>query len=123
MTMARTSVTTQKIVRTGLAAAYTAPAGTGSGNGDVIDGGYHHLEVICGATPTTVTVETPVVQDGLALSPLTVVCAANTTTKIGPFPISTFGQTAATAAQTADVGRVYVDYSSVATVTRAVLGY
>lgn len=121
--MARTPVTTQKIVRTGLVTAPTAPAGTGSTNGDIIDCGFKTLEVTCGATPTTVTVETPVVQDGQPLTALTVVCAANVTTRIGPFPTGTFGQTAASAASPADVGRAYVDYSSVTTVTRCVTSH
>ena len=130
--MARTSVTTQKITRAGLAAAATAPAGLGAANGDVVDSGNTALEVICGATGTTVTVEVPVMIDGLTVGPLVVVCPANTTTKIGPFT-GTFKQTAASVAAnapnnsavpTADVGRVYVDYSvSIATVTRSAVSF
>jgi hypothetical protein len=121
--MARTPVTTQKITHAGLTPTLTAPAGTGASLGDVIDSGFRTLIVACGATGTTVTVETPLVFDGLVLSPLTVVVAANTTVQIGPFSTTTFGQTAASAASPADIGRVYVDYSSVATVTRAVVSH
>lgn len=118
--MARTSVTSQKVVRTGTVVTYTAPAGTGATNGDIIDAGFRVLEVTCGATPTTVTVESPIVQDNMNLGPLVVTCAANVTTRIGPFPAGSYQQTAGSAASPADIGRVYVDYSSVTTVTRAV---
>jgi hypothetical protein len=121
--MARTAVTTQKVTRAGITPAMTAPAGTGATNGDTIECGYRSLVVTCGATGTTVTVETPIVQDGLALSPLVVVIAANTTVEIGPFPGNTFGQTALSAALPADIGHAYVDYSSITTVTRCVKGY
>jgi hypothetical protein len=121
--MARTSVTTQKITHTGLSPVLSAPAGTGPTNGDIIDTGFRTLIVACGATGTTVTVETPVVIDGLALSALVVTVAPSTTVQIGPFSAATFGQTATSAAAPADIGRAYVDYSSVATVTRGVVSH
>jgi hypothetical protein len=121
--MARTSVTSQKVVHAGILPALTAPAGTGPSLGDVIDGGFKTLIVACGATGTVVTVESPVIIDGLALTNLSVTVAANTTVHIGPFNQATFGQTSASATQAADVGRVYVDYSSITTVTRGVTSY
>lgn len=117
--MARTNVATQKITRAGLAPVLTAPAGTGPTNGDIIDSGAVALMVTAGATPTTVTVVSVPTVDGLDVEDLTVTVAADTTSLIGPFPSRTFGQPS----DSADAGRVYVDYSSVATITRGVVAF
>lgn len=115
--MARSNVATQKITRAGLVPALTAPAGVGPTLGDVIDAGAVFLMVTAGATPTTVTVVSVPTVDGLDVADLSVTVAANTTRLIGPFPSRTFAQPA----ESADAGRVYVDYSSVVTVTRGVV--
>jgi hypothetical protein len=117
--MARTSVSTQQITRAGLVPALTAPAGTGPTNGDVIDAGPVFLMVTAGATPTTVTVYSTPTVDGLDVADLTVTVGATSTRLIGPFPARTF----ANAVGATDAGRVYVDYSSVATVTRGVVSF
>jgi hypothetical protein len=118
--MARSSQTTQPIVKTGLVPVLTAPT-SGSGNGDVIDTGRVALMVVAGATAVTVTVETPVTVDGLDVDDLVVDVASGATALIGPFASSTFGQTTSTADVTTDVGRAYVTYDNATTVTRAVV--
>lgn len=112
--MARTSVTTQQITRAGLAPVLTAP----TVDGDVIDSGAVFLHVNNGsAASINVTVQSPVTVDGLAVEELVVAVAAGAFKLIGPFPQRTFGQPTGSA----DAGRVYVDYSAQASVTRAVL--
>lgn len=116
--MARVSQTTQAVVKTGLVAAFTAPT-SGVGNGDIIDTGRVVLVVNnAGGSSITVTVLTPVTVDGLALTPLTVTVAAGTIAYIGPFSTSTFGRPTSAGV---DANRAYVEYSSVTSVTRAVL--
>ncbi|HEY0638715.1 MAG TPA: hypothetical protein VGD67_13780 [Pseudonocardiaceae bacterium] len=113
--MARTSVTTQVITRAGLAPNLTGPVA----DGDIIDSGACWLHVLNGSgAPITVTVQTPVTVDGLPLDDLEVAVPASGTRLIGPFPARTFAQ-----ASDAPVGagRVLVDYSSVTSVTRAVV--
>jgi hypothetical protein len=111
--MARDSVTTQKITRAGLIPAFTAA----SVNNDVIDAGAVTLEVTNGSgSSINVTVNSPLTVDGLTVGPLVVAVAAGASKRIGPFPPATFARTVAP-----DVGRVYVDYSAFASVTRAVV--
>jgi len=111
--MARTSVATQQIVKTGLAPALTAPII----DGDIIDTGRVFLRVDNGGgAAITVTVQTPVQVDGLDLADLTVSVPASGTRLIGPLSASTFGRPSGGA----DSGRAYVDYSSVTSVTRGV---
>jgi len=117
--MARTQVVTQQITRAGLVPVLTAPAGIGAANGDVIDAGVVSLMVTAGATPTTVTVISTPTVDGLDVEDLSVTVGATSTRLIGPFPARTF----ANPVGATDPGRVYVDYSSVATVTRAVVSF
>jgi len=96
--MARDSVTTQKITRTGVIPALTAI----SANNDVIDAGAVILEVSNGG--------------GSSINVTVVAVAAGATKRIGPFPPATFARTVAP-----DIGRVYVDYSATTSVTRAVV--
>lgn len=111
--MARVSVATQAIVKTGVVPALTAP----TVDGDIIDTGRVFLEVNNGGGASiTVTVQTPVQVDGLDLSELIVSVAAGVTKRIGPLSPSTFARPAGGA----DAGRAYVDYSSVTSVTRGV---
>jgi len=113
--MARASVTTQRIVATGLAPTMTQP----TADGDVIDSGAVAVMVTNGsASSINVTAQTPATQAGLAVSEQIVAVAAGATKLIGPFPKSTYGQ-----ASGADEGRVYVDYSAQTSVTRAVVGF
>lgn len=113
--MARNSVTTQSITRAGLTPALTAP----NVDGDIIDSGACWLHVFNGAgAPITVTVQSPVTVDDLAVADLAVTVAAGALKLIGPFPARTFRQPADAAV---GAGRVLVDYSSVTSVTRAVV--
>jgi hypothetical protein len=113
--MARVSVATQKIVNTGLAPAMTAP----TVDGDVIDSGAVAVMVTnASGGSINVTAQTPATQAGLAVAESITAVAAGATKLIGPFPKGTFGRTSG-----ADQGRVYIDYSSQASVTRAVVGF
>jgi hypothetical protein len=112
--MARASVTTQSVVRTGLNPALTAP----TVDGDIIDAGNVFLWVKNDDDASiTVTVQTPTTQDGLALADLTVTVGAAAQRLIGPLPPRSFSQ-----ASDAEIGasRVLVDYSAVTDVTRGV---
>lgn len=113
--MARTSVPTQQITRAGVAPALTGPPA----DGDIVDTGAVALWVDNGgAAPVTVTVPSPITYDGLDLEPLVVSVPAGGFRMIGPLPARTFAQPA-----DAPVGanRALVDYSAVASVTRAVI--
>ena len=115
--MARASQTTQRITRDGLEPVLTAP----TADGDVVDCGAVALYVVnSGGAPVTVTVAATVEQDGLDLEDLEVTVPAGATKIIGPLPARTFGQPASAGA---DHGRAYVDYSTVADVTRAVISF
>lgn len=85
--------------------------------GDIVPAG-SRLLVICGATPTTVTVQATGTDSGLALPNAVGTVAANTARWFGPFSSRLFAQ-----ADDATVGpnQVLVDYSSVTTTTRVVL--
>ncbi|MFI6160392.1 hypothetical protein ACIA59_10630 [Micromonospora haikouensis] len=112
--MARASVTTQQVTRTGLNPALTAPPA----DGDIVDCGRVALMVTNGSgSPITVTVEATAAQDGLDVADLVVSVPASGTRLIGPLPARTFGQPY----DSADAGRAFVDYSAVASVTRAVI--
>lgn len=115
--MTRVSVASQPVVKTGLVPAFTAPT-SGVGNGDIIDTGRVVLVVNnAGGSSITVTALTPITVDGLNLEDLVVTVAAGAVEYLGPFSASTFGQPTGSA----DAGRAYVEYSSVTSVTRAVL--
>lgn len=113
--MARTDVTTQPIVLTGLETSLTAP----TADGDVIDCGGTVLWVNNGSeSDVDVTVQTTVTVDGLDLEDLVVTVTAGEARLIGPFPTRTFGR-----ASGDDKGRAYVDYESITSVTRAVVSF
>lgn len=113
--MARASLTTQQVVRTGLTPSYTAAVA----DGDIIDSGavFLHVKNASGVS-VTVTIETPVTLDGLALADQAVAVPAAGERMIGPFPARTFQQPADAAV---GANRVLVNYSAVASVTRAVV--
>ena len=113
--MARVSVATQKIVGTGLNPNLTAP----TIEGDVIDSGAAAVMVKnASASPINVTAQTPATKSGLAVAEGITAVPAGATLLIGPFPKDTYGRPSG-----ADKGRVYIDYSAQALVTRAVVGF
>lgn len=113
--MARTSVTTTEIVKTGVANNLVA---ADVANGEVIDTGRVFLEVTnTGSASATVTVHATAVVDGLNVEDLVVTVAAGATEKIGPLSTSTFGQPTSAGA---DKGRAYVDYQTGSTFNREV---
>lgn len=115
--MARSTPAAQQITRAGLNVALTAP----SADGDIVPPGNVALRVANGSgASVTVTVQTPGTVGGLAIADLTVTVPAAGTRDIGPFPASLFAQNT-----DAVVGprMVLVDYSAVASVTRAVVSF
>lgn len=111
----RVSVTTQPVPLAGLALVHTAP----TVDGDIVDVGRgDFLSVINGGGASiTVTVQTPGVVDGdLAIADRTVTVPVGTTPKLIPLTSNQYKQ----AVGSADAGRAYVDYSAIASVTRAV---
>jgi hypothetical protein len=113
--MARVDVTTQTIVASGLTPLLTAP----TVDGDVIDSGNVAVMVTNGSgVSINVTAQTPAQQAGLDVSERIVAVPAGATKLIGPFPRGTYGRPSG-----ADVGRVYVDYSAQASITRGVVSF
>lgn len=112
--MARTSLTTQPIVQTGLVPTLAEP----TVDGDVIDCGRVALYVdnTTGAA-VTVTVVSTATLDGLDVADLAVSVPAGAVALIGPLPSRTFGQDSASP----DAGRAYVNYSAQTGVNRAVV--
>lgn len=112
----RVSQTTQVAPFSGLLASHTAP----TVDGDVVDvASGTFLSVINGGGGSiNVTVITPGVVDGdLAVADRVVAVAVGTTPKLIPLNSLQYKQLSGSA----DVGRAYVDYSAIASVTRAVI--
>jgi hypothetical protein len=90
-------------------------------DGDVVDVGRCFLMVDnASGAAVTVTVVTPETVDGLAITDRAVSVAAG---GVGFVPLTSphYRQTVGSAAQAADVGRAYVNYSAEASVTRGVI--
>lgn len=118
--MARVSTVAQAATNAGLLPAHTAP----TVDGDVVDvGSKYFLSVINGGgAPINVTVITPeTVDTDLAIADRVVAVPVGTTPKLIPLSSTHYRQTPASAVLPADVGRAYVDYSAIASVTRAVV--
>lgn len=107
--MPRTAVTAQQVTRSALTPAYVTPDAAGS---SFANSGQEMLHVKTGGTGATVTIPIPSTVDGQAVASKSYVLGTNTERMIGPFPPGTYNQ--------AD-GSVYVDYSSITTVTVAVI--
>lgn len=113
--MARVQAPTQTITRDGLVAAYTAP----TVDGDAVGVGRVMLHVKnANAAACTVTIESPLVVEGLDVEDQVVIVAAGSERFIGPLPERVFARPVGQA----DAGKAYVNYSIQASVTRAVLG-
>jgi len=108
--MARTEITYQQVVRTGLEQTYAAAVADGE---KFSNDGRMFLHVKNGAAaPITVTVQTPGTVDGLAVAEQVITVTNAEERMIGPFPPGIYNQSD---------GMVYVDYSSVTTITKALL--
>ena len=108
--MARTAITYQQIVRTGLKE--TLEAANTDGNKFANDGMmFVHVKNGAGA-PINVTIQTPGTVDGLAIAEQVVAVTNAEERLIGPFPPGIYNQSD---------GYVYVDYSAVTTITVSVL--
>lgn len=97
----------------------TAPNGTGSTNGDIVPANSIIYIENGNASPCVVTIKQPGLSStgsGVTADPTVTVSATTGKKLIGPFPAS-FKQLPGTT----DAGYVYLEYSIVATVTRAVL--
>jgi hypothetical protein len=118
--MTRVNVTTQAVPLAGLVPTLTAP----TASNDVADIGNCALMVdnASGAS-INVTIVVPGLVDGdLTVGPRVVAVAAGAN-KLIPLTSPRYRQTEASvdSGQTGDVGRAYVNYSAVASVTRAVV--
>lgn len=118
--MARTVLAAGKITRDGLVVALTA---TPNVDGDAIPAGSVALYVRnTGGASVTVTVQATAEQDGLNLEDLVVPVAAGARVLLGPFPGQTFAQPAgAVESGGDDKGKVYVNYSTPASIERQVV--
>lgn len=94
-------------------------------DGDVVDAGRVFIVVANGSgSSINVTVAATQTVKGLAVSNMVTAVAAGKTEIIGPFPKDVFGQpSGANGSGGDDEGRVYVNYSAITTVTRAVVAY
>lgn len=114
--MARDLPAVQKIVATGLAPNLTAP----TVNNDAIPAGQVFVMVTnSSASPINVTAQTPQKVEGLDVAENIVAVPAAATRLIGPFPAGTYGRPSTGA----DPGKVYIDYSAIASVTRAIISF
>jgi hypothetical protein len=112
--MARAELTPQQVTVAGLNPSFAAAVE----DGDVFDPGAVLLWVEnASASPVTVTVPTPLTVGGLAVAEAGGSVPAGEFRLFGPFPRSVFGQ----AVGETDEGKVYVDYSDVTSVTRALI--
>lgn len=110
--MARTALTSQQVSRAGIIPTYSAvthPDGNSFINVD--ERNFIHVKNGSGGS-LTVTVQTPITIDSLAVTDLTVSIAAGAEKLIGPFPLAYYNQTD---------GHVYIDYSTGTSITIAVL--
>lgn len=112
--MARTSLTPQQATTAGLNPNLTAP----TPDGDVFDAGRVLLWVANGDDqPVTVTAVTPTTTGGQAVADAGGSVPAGQLRLFGPFPRYLFGQPFGAA----DEGRIYVNYSSIDSVTRGLI--
>ena len=111
--MARTALTEQTVTSAGLKATYEAANGDGNSFNNTSRTVFHVKNAAVGAI--TLTFNTPGTVDGLAVAERTVSVGAGEEYFWRGAP-SVYNQISG-----ADVGKVYVDYSGVVTVTVAVL--
>lgn len=106
--MPRTAVVAQQISRAALTPAFVTPDAAGS---SFQNDGTPVLHVKTGGTGTTVTIPIPNTVDGQTVASKSYVIGTTSERLIGPFPAAIYNQAS---------GEVFVDYSSITTVTVAV---
>lgn len=114
--MPRTTLSKQLFTDAGLGPTYVAPDASGAilpGDGRTV----LHVKN-GGGSPITVTVQTPEKRSGLDVAERQVTVPNGGDRFVGPFPIETYNRDT-----TPDQGTVYVDFSSVTSVTVAALGW
>ena len=112
--MARTALASQTADADGLTVAFTGA----NVDGHSIDGGGVTLLVDnASAATVNVTVQTPATQDGLDIAEQVVTCAVGAVTAIAGLASRTYNRPSGAT----DPGKVYVDFSAVASVTVAAL--
>lgn len=100
----------------GVVPTLAAPNGTGSGNGDIVPpNSIVYVENGSGGV-LTVTIKEPSIVDGQAVTDKAVAVANGAKVVFGPFTL-----TQKQLPGTTDAGNVYLEYSTVTTVTRFVL--
>lgn len=108
--MARSALTLQNITLAGLTPALAAANVDGN---MFTNDGTEFIDVANAAVGSmTVTVQTPGTVGGNLIADKVITVGAGVTKRIGPFPTDVYNQTTG-----ADRGKVYLDYSSVTTVT------
>lgn len=116
--MARTEITPQTSVRTGLTPTFTAAIVDGHAFDNAGERVYIHVKNT-DASPVDVTIPTPKTVDGLDVEDMVVSVPATTGEKIiGPFPNDVYAQNDATLGIKKCV---YIDYASTTGVTVAVI--
>src|SRR4051812_47107284 len=111
MTTTAISPSTTSLAGTDVAAALTAPAGTGSGNADLAPVGCFML-IKNGATPTTVTIRNSgATLDGSAVADRAFAIAATTNYLLGPLTSDMKQATGGNA------GLVQIEFANVTTIT------
>lgn len=113
--MARTELTLQTCIRTGLNTSYSAAQADGHAINNVSHKTFIHV-VNDNASACTVTVTTPNTVDGQAIADLTVSVPASEERMIGPFPHAVYCKNDSALSI---VHAVWVDYSVQASVTVA----
>lgn len=107
--MARTTLTTQKVTAAGLTPTLVTPDVSGA----ILPAGTILVVKNGSGSTITVTIETPETRAGLAVADQTVSVTAGATAYIANFPVSTFVRPTGAS----DAGTIYVDFSSITTVT------
>ncbi|MEV6646052.1 hypothetical protein [Amycolatopsis sp. NPDC051371] len=116
--MARQSVTTQLVSRTGTIPTAASP----NAEGDIVDTGASVFLLLSntGASPASATVVSQATFDGLAVDDLVIALAAGVTRVVGPISSGTF----AFPDGDANAGRAFVNYTGTpADIKRSVLSY
>lgn len=111
--MARTTLSAQKVVVTGLVPSLVTPDASGA----ILPAGNILMVKNASGGSINVTVETPETRVGLAVADEVVAVANGATALIGPFAAATFVRPTGAS----DAGTIYVDFSSVTSVTCAAL--